>query len=220
MLEERRRARPGEVALVGEHETPVGEVAEGGQAVERQWPAPVGPGQGGVDRHRGEQHQQGGEETAHPAGPERPQRDAPRALELAQQQRRDQEAAEDEEDVDAEEAAVHPADVAVVEEDRDHGHGAEAVERRDVAQARRMRRRGAVRPHPSAGHHTMLARPTRQVATMIHSEGRTGEVRRRSAAEAVLRQRTSHDDREAPRTLGPAVGPRGDRVGRGRCPGC
>ena len=58
----------------------------------------------------------------------------PRSRELAQQQRRDQVPADDEEDVDAEEAARHDVEVRVVEQDGEHRDRAQAVETAQVAE--------------------------------------------------------------------------------------
>ena len=59
-----------------------------------------------------------------------------RALPLDEQQRRDQVAAEDEEEVDAEEAAGQPVDPRVVEEDGRDRDRAQAVEARAVGDVR------------------------------------------------------------------------------------
>ena len=57
------------------------------------------------------------------------------AAELAQQQRGDQVAADDEEDVDAEEAAGQPVDTRVVAEDGEHSERSHRVDPRHVGEA-------------------------------------------------------------------------------------
>ena len=70
---------------------------------------------------------------------------------LLGEQRGDEEAGQDEEDVHAEEAAGSPADVAVVEHHGDHRQGAKSVERGPVAKlgAPVPRLRGAATRGPS-----------------------------------------------------------------------
>ena len=87
----------------------------------------------------------GGDQPADAPGPEAAQLDAVAPLVLAEQQERDQEPAEDEEHVDAEEPTGHPRDVAVVQEDADDGEGADAVETRDAALHRTLRSCGGRR---------------------------------------------------------------------------
>ena len=73
------------------------------------------------------------EQTAEPTGPELDQADPPVPVVLVEQQGRDQEPAQGEEHVDAEEAAGHPPDAVVVQHDGHDGDGTEAVEARSVA---------------------------------------------------------------------------------------
>jgi hypothetical protein len=80
------------------------------------------------------------------------------ATELAQQQRGDQVAADDEEDVDPKEAAGHPLDLCVVEEDSQHGDRPEGVDSREIRKAAVLRPADGMhngercRPGPSSDH--------------------------------------------------------------------
>ncbi len=69
--------------------------------------------------------------------PERSEREPPGAFELVDEQARDQEPAEHEEEVDAEEAARRDARREVVQHDREHRDAAQPVESTDVAHAGR-----------------------------------------------------------------------------------
>ena len=60
---------------------------------------------------------------------------------LGQEQRRDEISAQDEEDVDAEEAARQPRPVQVVNENAEHGHCPQTVEERAVRVRAAVRRR-------------------------------------------------------------------------------
>ena len=84
------------------------------------------------DIARDDQHDEGGQEPKGAPGVEFPQADAPGARPLIHQQRRDQEAAEDEEDVDAEEAAPDEADV--VRHDGEDRHPAQSVQWRPITE--------------------------------------------------------------------------------------
>ena len=136
MAQRRRRRVLLEVRLVGEDLVPVRDVAERRERVAAQLVQLDRPGRRArVHRDRGDDEDHGREEAPGAPRPERPQVDALRGPPFAEQQARDQEAAEDEERVDAEVAAARPRDVAVVEQDRDDGEGAQPVERRHVRQA-------------------------------------------------------------------------------------
>ena len=87
-----------------------------------------------ADPHRDHrQHDpQRGQQAPRPAQPEPPEPDPSRAFPLRQQQVRDQVTGENEEDTDAEQAALRPAEVQVVRDDGEHGERAQAIEARHV----------------------------------------------------------------------------------------
>jgi len=131
-----------QVRLARRDEMPVRDVCEGGQ--------PVVGDSVGFHRRRGEEcpDATGGqeqperrEESSGAADPERPQPDGEITLPFDDQQAGDQVAAEDEEDVDAQEAAGRDPRRIVVEDDGQHGDASEAVERPNVSD-RRWRARG------------------------------------------------------------------------------
>jgi hypothetical protein len=129
----------GEVAA-GRDEAPVANVEQTPQQVS----AEAGPAE-----HRGrgqgphaddeEDQQRGRHEAGHPAGPEAGEVDPAVRHDVAQQQGGDEEAGQNEEDVDAEEAARHPRDPEVEEDDQRHREGPDAVQGVDAF--RRLRRR-------------------------------------------------------------------------------
>jgi hypothetical protein len=86
----------------------------------------------GVDGDERQHEEQRREQAAGPAGPEAAETDRAGVRDLDEQQRRDQVAGEDEEQVDAEVAAVELA--AVEEQDGDDRGAADAVERAPVRQ--------------------------------------------------------------------------------------
>ena len=78
---------------------------------------------------RRDQHQRGGRQDApRPPGVEPEQGDPAGPLRLAHQQRGDQEARDDEEDVDADEPARERPDPGVVQRHQQHGQGAESLD--------------------------------------------------------------------------------------------
>ena len=81
---------------------------------------------------------QGGQQPPRAPQPEAAQVDPVSCLPLDEQQRGDEVAAEDEEEVDAEEAARQPVDPRVVEEDCPHRERAQAVQSRAVGDVRRV----------------------------------------------------------------------------------
>src|SRR5690606_25118080 len=78
------------------------------------------------DERRSQDHEQRREESSDPPLVEPRIGEAAR-VDLALDDRRDQEARDDEEDVDADEAAGERAEVEVVEEDREDGDGAKPI---------------------------------------------------------------------------------------------
>ncbi len=142
--EEARPPELFEVRGVGEDEVPVGEVEERGEGVAAGLVDLVRVGDRRDDHRHRDQHADRGEEAAGAADPEAGELDLAGAAELAQEQRGDQVAADDEEDVDAEEAARQPAEARVVAEDGEHGERPHRVDPRHVGEV------AVLRPaHPS-----------------------------------------------------------------------
>ena len=109
MLERRRRGEEVEVRLARRDEPPVGDVEETREPVEPHFVSWYERHRDPrVDRHEHDHEQQRREQPSDPATPERDQRDRRHPLPLEDEQRRDQEAREDEERVDAEEPALRP----------------------------------------------------------------------------------------------------------------
>ena len=87
-------------------------------------------------QHQGdgcEHHEQRRQETTGPSEPELLERERPRRRVFGEEQERDQVAADDEEDLDPEEAAGQPRHSGVVEEDSDDRDRPEPVEAAEVA---------------------------------------------------------------------------------------
>jgi hypothetical protein len=148
LLLDRQRPRVSEVQqrqqwVVLDDEVPVEPVQRRPQRLDaHEVRDPAGQVDRRVQEHRQEHDRERGQEPERAPCVERAQADARAALVLLDQQRRDQEPAEDEEDVDAEEAAVHverrAADQGGVEQhDGEHGDGPHAVERGPVAEVER-----------------------------------------------------------------------------------
>ena len=133
-----------EVALAGEDEPPVRDVAQGREQVPSK--RALGDRVGGrrPDRDDGDQHEQRGQEPSSPAVPELDEVDVAGAQSLADQQRRDEEARQDEEEVDAEEPALQPGNPEVIREHERDRQPACAIERPDVGHRRGARRTGGV----------------------------------------------------------------------------
>jgi hypothetical protein len=130
----RRQREEIEVRLAAEHEVPIGEVEEARDAVASQRvELRRGREHCRVERDRREHEEQRGEQPARPARPERRQIDVATPAELGDQQRRDQVTRQDEEGVDAEEAARGPSGAEVVRDDGCHGERAQAVECRLIS---------------------------------------------------------------------------------------
>ena len=135
VAEQRRGLELFEVGLVAEDEVPVGEVEERGERVAAQRVDPVRLDDRRDDhRHRDEDADRR-QQAPRPPQPEPADPDVAAAPVLAEQERGDQVAADHEEDVDAEEAARHPADARVVEEDGEHGDRPQRVDPRHVGEA-------------------------------------------------------------------------------------
>ena len=144
-----------DVRLAGIDEVPVGDVEERRHAVDGDVVrVDLVQEHHRVDADGGEHHEQRGQQPARASNPERSEREAPGAFELVDEQARDQEPAEHEEQVDAEEAARGDARREVVEDHREHGDAAQPVEGTDVPHAGRGnggRRSGRALVGPRAG---------------------------------------------------------------------
>jgi hypothetical protein len=126
-----------EVALIGQDQLPIGHVKERGQHVVAQPEQLLGQAPRGVG---GDQQQHGPERREQSACAPLPKLDPvvlPVLRALTLEQRRDQEPADHEEQLDAQETSWQPADVRVVEHDRQHRDCAHAIQSRDVTKARR-----------------------------------------------------------------------------------
>ena len=126
-----------EVGLVAQDQVPVGHVGHRGQrlAAERGDLSEVEERAG--DHHHGDQHPDRRQQPPRAPQPERDEVDSPLLAELAEQQRGDQVAADDEEDVDPEEPAGKPPApvVEVVDEHGQHGDGTQAIQAGHVGQS-------------------------------------------------------------------------------------
>ena len=136
MLERRGRGEELPVALVREDRAPVGDVADGGERIGTD-PREldrlrVEPGVERDGRHEREERREQPARATHPEGPER---DTSRGRLLAEQQRGDQVAGEDEEEIDPEVAAAQRAP-RMEEEHAEQREPAQPVERGEVTDAR------------------------------------------------------------------------------------
>ena len=135
MLEQRRPAGQVEVGLVGGDVHPVGRVEERRGDVAPQRCHRVGGEHGGQQRGEGENSEEGGQQSSGAVDVEALEVQATGLLDLGQDDGRDQEAAEDEEHVDAQETAGHPGDISVVQQDGQDGDGPNTVETGDVSES-------------------------------------------------------------------------------------
>ena len=126
--ERRRRAEPGEVGAVLGDQPPVAHVARGrgDRPADGRKLGPVQQRDPGGDH--GQHHEQRGQQPPGPAQPEIRQLQPAGALVLAEQEVGDEVAAQREEDTDAEQAALSPAQIQVIGDNRQHGQSAQPVE--------------------------------------------------------------------------------------------
>ena len=185
VLERRRRGELSEVRLVGVDQVPVVDVEQRGDGVTPQpgqVDEAVGTGtpetavQDEIQAERGHHDEERRQEAPGPSTPEAGQADATGVDPLLQQQRGDEEAGQDEEQVDAQIATRRPTELQVVGHHADHGHAPEAVERRQVPA--RHRRRGArrrLRGRQGVEAHTRSSRltPARPVGRSTRSGATT-----------------------------------------------
>ena len=130
VAQQRRRCEAIEVRLAFGREPPVHHRRERCERIAAQRPVPQrAVVDRGEDREPGQHDQRCGQEPAHPPAPEPRQVTAPFARPFANDQRRDEEAGEDEEHVDAQPTARQPRTARVEHHDREHRDAAQPVER-------------------------------------------------------------------------------------------
>ena len=178
MLQQRRAPGGLEVGLVLEDQPPVADVGQRGPDVALQPPGLIG----GQERHRHPDRDQQDEQRRQQAeGPSLPERDHVEPLvspPLGQQEGGDEEAADDEEHVDAEESAPGPRHVGVVGEHRRDGQGPQAVQRRKMGKSRPL-----AHGHGGIVRSPMEFQAVLQKRKMTRSfDGRPVDPRRRRAA--------------------------------------
>ena len=167
VLEQRRPADELEVRPVGGDLPPVRHVARGGEDVAAQLARLAGQHEPDAG-HRHQQEPERGQQPPGAPGVEVPEREPPGPLDLVEDQRRDEEAGQDEEDVDAEEPAAHPRCAEVVDHDAGDGERADPVQAAQVG-------------HPRERHHGRhpgrRARPDERGALDGDGHGSPGSVR-------------------------------------------
>ncbi len=153
-----QRGTPGEleVRLLVDELPPVVDVQERRHDIAAQPRDRVGGHDGGEEDHHGEHAVERREQPAGPAQPELAKRDPTLTSLLADEQRRDQVAADQEEDLDAEEAPRHEGHRGVVEDHGEHRDRAKSVDAPEVREVRRGGRplqwgRGGSRGHGASG---------------------------------------------------------------------
>src|SRR5215213_1843103 len=134
MLEQRRTSDGLEVRLLAEDQIPVGHVPESSEYIAAQSRYLTGQEDYGESQGDHEQHVERGEEPPRAPQPESLQVDATPLAPLREQERGYQVAANNEEDLDPEEAARDPGQLRVVKEYGDDGERAQAVQARTVTQ--------------------------------------------------------------------------------------
>ena len=122
-----------EVGGVGDDVPPVGDVEERCDGIGAELCGGVTIDEGRKHADNDEHEQQGGEQAPRAGEIEALEVDATGAVVLLDDEGRDEEARQDEEDIDAEESAAHPGEIAVVEQDAQDGQGPDAVEAREIA---------------------------------------------------------------------------------------
>ena len=140
-----------EIALAGEDEPPVRDVAQRREEVPAERALGDGIGRGRPDRDDRDEHEQRRQQPSGTAVPELDEVDATRPHALADQEGRDEEARQDEEEVDAEEPALQARHAEVVGEDEGDSQTAGAIERPDVRHGRGAGSAGGVEGGPGRG---------------------------------------------------------------------
>jgi len=153
-----------DVGLARRDEMPVGDIGERRQTILRDvFRIDLAAHEERVGAHRGQHQEQRGKQPPRSAPPERRECDAGGSLPLVDEQTGDEETAEDEEQVDAQEPARRDARGEVVQDDRGDRHASQAVERPEMKEPRRargchgrdhrgrLRRRFAVEPDGPGG---------------------------------------------------------------------
>jgi hypothetical protein len=133
VLQQRRAPEAGEVRVRGEDLVPVVDVEDRGQRVDPEL-SEIGGEERRHHDHADDDHgHRGGQQAPSPCAPEPEQVQRAGAPVLGQQQRCDQVAAEDEEDIDAEEPARQPRDAGVVQQHAGHRDRPDPVQAGGVA---------------------------------------------------------------------------------------
>ena len=135
MTQLRRTVERLEIGDVADDQVPVGYVDRRGQHLAKMRDELIAEDDDRVDRGDGEDQRERRQQAARAADPERAQVDALLPIELRHQQRCDQEPADDEEHIDAEEPGRQPEHPGVVEHHRGHRERADTVECRQVGHA-------------------------------------------------------------------------------------
>ena len=128
VLQQRRAPQRLEVALAVDDVPPVGDVEQGGDGVAAQAVEGVGHAQYRPRAHRDQHHVQRGQKPSAPAQPELPAVDSAGSTPLLDHERRDEVAADDEEDVDPEEPSGDPGELEVEQHHGGDGERPHAVE--------------------------------------------------------------------------------------------
>ena len=135
MTKLRRTVEGLEIGDVADDQVPVGHVDRRSEHLAQMRGELIAERHDRVDGGHGEDQRERRQQAARAADPERAQVDAPLPFELRHQQRRDQEPADDEEHIDAEEPRRQPEHPGVIKHDGCHRERADAVERGQVGHA-------------------------------------------------------------------------------------
>jgi len=155
MLQQRLPADVLEVGELLEDEVPVGDEQRRGQRVDAQQRQRVRRQHDRGERGAGDHREHGGQDATGTAQVEPAEGDRAAAIELGEQQARDQETGDDEEQVDAEETALGVEPVGVEHHDTENGQGAQTVDADDArglgsrSGSRRVGGRGRHGRHPT-----------------------------------------------------------------------
>ena len=133
----------------------------------------VGADDPGDEHARHDAEHEGGQQASRPAHPELREGDPAGAPVLAHEERRDEEARHDEEDVDPEEAAGQPGGVEVEDEHADDGEGAQPVETLDAVAGAVVASVGPTRspPRPELSAPAAVASPTSSRRSLLGRRG-------------------------------------------------
>ncbi len=200
VLEQRRTSYGLEVGLLAEDQVPVGDVPQGRQHV------PTQPGHlpwqehDRVGERDHEDDVEGGQQPPGASHPECLEVYAAPLAPLGEQQRGDEVAADDEEDLDAQESSRKKGGAAMVEEHGDNGQGAQPVQARHVGQVRSLTSRDGATASARGGHGAPACSPAR---------GPAGRPMRRRVARFSSPRLSPRAAKDGARTLTTSSSPRG-----------